>query len=418
MSLNKSDGISESEPRLEKIEVAEIQIENKEDDSEEKETELDLHQKEKASEPDTSKEDNLVREQKQPKVSPTNENRPFISNRRLSRRQRAHKKECTACKELNGPRAYCTKNRFPNRFRPSSWATRRHSKVRLPFYLNSIYPTISMILNLCREILLFKILDRLKDPQTCAKIKKELRKHQSTDGIKKRADGNLESVESITNISLERLFKVGDQWQTDGTKSEDGQRQIATCEKGTTKRRVRQMLEDYEKMIMMKENNAIKPHNKTQDQNVSICLNDRYDCECKLNASPKRDDDSSSPPESDNNTPYVAIDDILDEIILDALESVRLSCSRNMKDLNDEQNNADDEASSDSSDSERAGRKTSGRNARADQLSCMILFGKSKSQLRRRDWPSHFGQQQLVKNLTGKQDPRRAYVERVRNYWV
>lgn len=370
------------------------------------------------------------------------------------------------------------------------------------------FPNLKMLLTLCQDILLLKILNRITRKTSHSNIKKNTASACNLNGTAQHTpiDRKIESVESIAEFSLDRLF--GDNVQlaqrnessrglkrnrsesslseseeepqikkmnNNGSagdkivdKAENLEQQASMCSlhvatqhscknhtckcyqnhmsSDITNTKVRKMLEDYEKMIFTCDNrtenevNRKKPCNEVIRfrNNVHGCMSDAYDCECKANNTSENKEFFEAITQSSvlaNNETAVdeiikktksetgnEVTNILDQIVSEALENIRNSYRQHVKqsDLNDEQNHADDEQSSDSeseckSSEAYASNLCRKMNVKSENMNYLLLFGKSKSQIKKRDVSNHFREQQILakKGSMSKQDPDKSHVEKV-----
>lgn len=364
-------------------------------------------------------------------------------------------------------------------------------------YLSAYYseflvhcPNIKTILHLFHDILLLKMLNRIRGTRSYTDIKKKIESsyHNVYKAVQHKQEAEEpESVESIAEFSLKRLFEDEDQFASEYTERaecipdskeldvnsekslhcperestislQQTAKHTCKCYKNhatseITNRKVRKMLEEYERMITCdnKKEHDICKHavctipqesckDLVKDKNKSICFNDVYDCECKFSdlgffrahecnrIAPEGDNtlDSSecAAIEGQNNSEdlssAVDINNILDHIVSEALENIRRSYSEQECDSNDEQNHADDEQSSDSETECKQSNTTSTtvcrKTTKGENMNYLLLFGKSKSQLRKKDVHSlHCKDQQNLtrKGLMSKQEPEKAHIDRV-----
>lgn len=373
------------------------------------------------------------------------------------------------------------------------------------------YPNLNVILRLCQDILLLKMLNRLRGTTDYTNIKKKIEStyrkvNESEDDME-----GIESVESIADVSLKRLFEEEDNVENSITNDSSNRRSSSLCSlkryreksedesivlqnpastlytsKCTCKcyknharpevpsKKVRKMLENYEKMITSSDNKEVKSlcakDNETNvishidtfqqiDKKTSICLDDSYECECKfedsklikaeINESVPKSSSSCSDCsitfqttlesectiikqrcQSNNLESTHNVNSILDQIVCDALENLRDAYLAHKRtcDSSDDQNQADDERSSDSESDSKCSEsapsntpssKTS-KSEKSENMNYFLLFGKSKSQLKKKDVKTkHSKEQQLVskKKLVSKQQPGKGHVERTDKHY-
>lgn len=369
------------------------------------------------------------------------------------------------------------------------------------------YPNLKMILYLCQDILLLKILNRIRGMRNYITIKKRANYERMSRAKDKQKMERMESVESIAEFSLKRMFEeenkdansclidvemvesgngktlsvhklmhyIQDVEQANVVpqNTDDAESNIskAKCKcyrnhaRGeATSKKVRRMLENYERMITtgdVKKDVDIADSAKCvkinvtaldeqdsenaskQEEKALICFNDTYECECKSKNSkslttchlkqiiPKNNNDEydvtlETTVESactiiKRESAAKDTNHILDQIVCDALRSIRECHKKEITcDSNDEQNQADDEQSSDS---ESECKKIDSHftticrrpSSKSENVKYLLLFGKSKSQLKKRDVGGHLSKEQLFlarKGLMGKQEPEKLHMER------
>lgn len=353
-------------------------------------------------------------------------------------------------------------------------------------------PNIRTLLHLFQNILLLKMLNRIRGTRSYANIKKKI--ETSYNGIvkQKQKSEKPQSVESIAEFSLKRLFKDEEDFvekqtgtnlikqdlqpylQHDLENCNENSEQTSTisqldesqhtakhtckCYKNhisseITNKKVRKMLENYEKMISsdtMKDNELCEnlcctkqESEATAQENFNekdvVCLDDLYDCECKF-----RDVDffqtldkcDQMVAKTDNNVAFCTnectiiktqaddlntaldVNNILDALVYEALNNIRQSYQETVSESysNDEQNHADDEQSSDSESESKKSSTVYRKAPKSENMNYLLLFGRSKSQLKRRDVHCYHSTEQQVlarKGLMSKQEPEKAHVDGV-----
>lgn len=374
------------------------------------------------------------------------------------------------------------------------------------------FPNLKVILLFCQDILLLKMLNRIRGTQNYSNIRKNIERsyHKMNRAARKQQKTEVKTVESIAENSLKRLFEDENQQENNTARKRfkmqhylpevsaasvsertpllhqvthcsenleqgsvvsernDDSQQISkhTCKcyrnhvrAEIPSKRVKRMLENYESMITTcdiqgAKNNkdgmiSDKRQQNEEEKAVSFCFNDAYECECKsedskllktykLNEVIKKNckDDGGfgvtlqttsqctvykGQCNSKNYGSTTVVNHILDQMVSEALLNIKKCYQRDMdiSDSNDEQNHADDEQSSDSeSECKRISAHTTAicrKTAKTENMNYVLLFGKSKSQLKKKDLSGQQIKEQPIlskKNLTSKQESGKTHVER------
>lgn len=365
------------------------------------------------------------------------------------------------------------------------------------------FPNLKILLLLCQDILLLKLLSRICKQRSCTAIKSSEMNLRTKQNIQE-----VETVESIAEFSLKRLFDDTSSLQYNSTKTrlplthtktnnllsdhcpslqelvcnidnseqefiifqendatEHSSKHTCKCYRNHAKaeipsKKVRKLLENYEKMITScdlkkniddaknsgyaEENNSVVACNDSceeqeeEEKNTAVCFKDAYECECKFENSkllceiPKSKYGVTFQTTSKctvikgkcktkNSVGTTKVNNVLDQIVTEALHSIRESYQQHIpevSDSNDEQNHADDEHSSDSeSESKRISAHSNAicKKTKTDNMNYLLLFGKSKSQLKKRDLNGQSTMDQQIlsrKKMMNKKEPEKSHLNK------
>lgn len=445
------------------------------------------------------------------------------------KKQEDNKQKCTA-EDINRKSYHSTKccrrrvdcrerslerRPFPNKNQATKMLRRHISRVASMYtQLITEFPNLKVLLLLCQDILLLKMLNKIRGTASYTNIKKKIERSylkMNPIGKKQQKIKEVKSVESIAENSLKRLFEEHQQENQTSRKRfktqpclpdyseseksvllhpltqcsknleqeslisqlndddfQQSSKHTCKCYKNHARgevpsKKVRRMLENYEKMITTcdaktdiedvkdKENGLVsnKSHRKEEEKSLSCCFNDSYECECK-----SKDSDSfqtyklkkifkqncknngkfgvtlqttsqctviKGQCNSNNYSTTKIVNNILDQMVSEALHDIRKSYQRDMEvsDSNDEQNNADDERSSDSeSECKKISAHTTTickKSAKTENLNYVLLFGRSKSQLKKKELSGLNAKENSTltkKIMTSKQEPGQTHIER------